>query len=339
MVGGALGLGLENKQLPLLLAVSLAIGPALDRRLVRVLRSRWLWAGIALGVVPMAALPRLAGQSRLATARARCRRPPGRGGREPRDADPAPTAARRTVACACARGRVVGSSAGCHAAVMALAGLRLSGTPRRAVRHRWEAVLRCAFPLLPARRRHGSRGALARPPRPVGGSRRRAGPVDCPGGPRRTARAARRPDRRHADRRPQRGCDRTINGRSSSNRRGGVRKPSRGRTPDGRGLCGQLRRSRRDRPLRPGAGAAAGPTPPTMRMHGSASHPTRPAQSSCWAIATLSSTLRAAGRLRRSTTGSTSTTRNRAVPSSCVRPRQRAGTSSGRSSRTSTRRR
>ena len=61
VVGGALGLGLENKQLPLLLAVSLAIGFALDRRLVRVLRSRWLWAGIALGVVLW--LPYLAWQA------------------------------------------------------------------------------------------------------------------------------------------------------------------------------------------------------------------------------------------------------------------------------------
>ena len=53
----------------------------------------------------------------------------------------------------------------------------------------------------------------------------------------------------------------TVNCTDSSNRRAGVRKPSRGRTPDGRGLCGQLRRSRRDRPLRPGPGAAAGCSP------------------------------------------------------------------------------
>jgi Dolichyl-phosphate-mannose-protein mannosyltransferase len=51
VVGGALGLGLENKQLPLLLAGSLAIGFALDRRLARLVRSRWLWAGIVLGLV------------------------------------------------------------------------------------------------------------------------------------------------------------------------------------------------------------------------------------------------------------------------------------------------
>ena len=55
------GVGLENKQLPLLLAVSLAIGFALDRQLGRVLRSRWLWAGIALGLVLW--LPYLAWQA------------------------------------------------------------------------------------------------------------------------------------------------------------------------------------------------------------------------------------------------------------------------------------
>jgi 4-amino-4-deoxy-L-arabinose transferase-like glycosyltransferase len=61
VVGAALGLGLENKALPLLLAVSLAIGFALDRRLVRVVRSRWLWAGVALGLVLW--LPYLAWQA------------------------------------------------------------------------------------------------------------------------------------------------------------------------------------------------------------------------------------------------------------------------------------
>jgi 4-amino-4-deoxy-L-arabinose transferase-like glycosyltransferase len=61
VVGAALGLGLENKELPLLFAVSLAIGFALDRRLARVVRSRWLWAGIALGIVLW--LPYLAWQA------------------------------------------------------------------------------------------------------------------------------------------------------------------------------------------------------------------------------------------------------------------------------------
>ena len=51
VVGGVFAVGLENKQLPLLLAVSLAIGLAFDRRLVRLLRSGWLWAGAGVALV------------------------------------------------------------------------------------------------------------------------------------------------------------------------------------------------------------------------------------------------------------------------------------------------
>jgi 4-amino-4-deoxy-L-arabinose transferase-like glycosyltransferase len=51
LAGAAIGIGLENKQLPLLLVVALAIGLALDRKLVRVLRSGWLWGGIAVALV------------------------------------------------------------------------------------------------------------------------------------------------------------------------------------------------------------------------------------------------------------------------------------------------
>jgi 4-amino-4-deoxy-L-arabinose transferase-like glycosyltransferase len=50
-VGVVVGIGLENKQQPLLLVAALAIGLALDRRLGSQLRSRWLWAGMAAGVV------------------------------------------------------------------------------------------------------------------------------------------------------------------------------------------------------------------------------------------------------------------------------------------------
>lgn len=50
VVGAVAGVGLENKQLPLLLLLALALGLALDRRLVAVLRSPWPWAGAALAV-------------------------------------------------------------------------------------------------------------------------------------------------------------------------------------------------------------------------------------------------------------------------------------------------
>jgi len=50
VVGAVAGVGLENKQLPLLLLLALALGLALDRRLLAVLRSPWLWAGAAVAV-------------------------------------------------------------------------------------------------------------------------------------------------------------------------------------------------------------------------------------------------------------------------------------------------
>jgi 4-amino-4-deoxy-L-arabinose transferase-like glycosyltransferase len=49
-VGVAVGVGLENKQLPLLLVFALAAGLALDRRLVGVLRSPWPWAGAVIAL-------------------------------------------------------------------------------------------------------------------------------------------------------------------------------------------------------------------------------------------------------------------------------------------------
>jgi 4-amino-4-deoxy-L-arabinose transferase-like glycosyltransferase len=49
-VGLVIGIGLENKQLPLLLVAALAAGLALDRRLVAILRSPWPWAGAAIAV-------------------------------------------------------------------------------------------------------------------------------------------------------------------------------------------------------------------------------------------------------------------------------------------------
>jgi 4-amino-4-deoxy-L-arabinose transferase-like glycosyltransferase len=49
--GVAVGSGLENKQLPLLLVLALAVGFALDRRLLGVLRSPWLWGGAAIALV------------------------------------------------------------------------------------------------------------------------------------------------------------------------------------------------------------------------------------------------------------------------------------------------
>ena len=50
-VGVIVGIGLENKQQPLLLVAALAVGLAADRQLLRVLRSPWLWAGVAAGFV------------------------------------------------------------------------------------------------------------------------------------------------------------------------------------------------------------------------------------------------------------------------------------------------
>ena len=50
VAGVAAGLGLENKQLPLLLVSSLAIGFAVDRRFAA-LRSPWLWSGVVVAIV------------------------------------------------------------------------------------------------------------------------------------------------------------------------------------------------------------------------------------------------------------------------------------------------
>jgi 4-amino-4-deoxy-L-arabinose transferase-like glycosyltransferase len=48
LVGLVMGVALQNKHLPLLLAFAVALGLALERRLLAVLRSPWLWAGAAL---------------------------------------------------------------------------------------------------------------------------------------------------------------------------------------------------------------------------------------------------------------------------------------------------
>jgi Dolichyl-phosphate-mannose-protein mannosyltransferase len=48
--GVAVGIGLENKQLPLLLVLALAVGLAVDRRLLGLLRSPWLWGGVAIAL-------------------------------------------------------------------------------------------------------------------------------------------------------------------------------------------------------------------------------------------------------------------------------------------------
>ena len=50
VAGVVIGVGLENKQLPLLLVLSLAIGLAFDRRLLSVLRSPWVWGGAAIAL-------------------------------------------------------------------------------------------------------------------------------------------------------------------------------------------------------------------------------------------------------------------------------------------------
>jgi 4-amino-4-deoxy-L-arabinose transferase-like glycosyltransferase len=50
VAGLIVGVGLENKQLPLLLVIALATGLALDRRLLGLLRSPWLWAGAVLAL-------------------------------------------------------------------------------------------------------------------------------------------------------------------------------------------------------------------------------------------------------------------------------------------------
>lgn len=49
-VGVVTGVGLQNKHLPLLLVVALALGLLLDRRLLRVVRSPWLWAGASVAL-------------------------------------------------------------------------------------------------------------------------------------------------------------------------------------------------------------------------------------------------------------------------------------------------
>ena len=50
-VGVIIGVGLENKQQPLLLIAALAVGLAVERQLLRRLRSPWLWAGALFAVV------------------------------------------------------------------------------------------------------------------------------------------------------------------------------------------------------------------------------------------------------------------------------------------------
>jgi 4-amino-4-deoxy-L-arabinose transferase-like glycosyltransferase len=50
-VGTTIGIGLENKHLPLLLVGALVVGLALDRRLVAVLRSPWVWAGAGIALL------------------------------------------------------------------------------------------------------------------------------------------------------------------------------------------------------------------------------------------------------------------------------------------------
>ena len=50
-VGVVIGIGLENKQQPLLLIAALAVGLAVERQLLRRLRSPWLWAGALFAVV------------------------------------------------------------------------------------------------------------------------------------------------------------------------------------------------------------------------------------------------------------------------------------------------
>jgi 4-amino-4-deoxy-L-arabinose transferase-like glycosyltransferase len=59
--GVVVGVGLENKQLPLVLVAAVVVGLAADRTLVGALRSRWLWAGAAAAVVIW--LPYLAWQA------------------------------------------------------------------------------------------------------------------------------------------------------------------------------------------------------------------------------------------------------------------------------------
>jgi 4-amino-4-deoxy-L-arabinose transferase-like glycosyltransferase len=49
-VGAVTGVALENKHLPLLLVASLLIALAIERRLLEVLRSPWLWAGAVLAL-------------------------------------------------------------------------------------------------------------------------------------------------------------------------------------------------------------------------------------------------------------------------------------------------
>ena len=61
-VGVAFAVGLENKEIPLLLALALTVGLALDRRLVAIVRSRWLWAGLVVAIVGW--VPYLAWQAR-----------------------------------------------------------------------------------------------------------------------------------------------------------------------------------------------------------------------------------------------------------------------------------
>ena len=61
VVGATIGVGLENKHLPLLLVAALVVGLALDRRLVTVLRSPWAWTGA--GIALLLWLPNLTWQA------------------------------------------------------------------------------------------------------------------------------------------------------------------------------------------------------------------------------------------------------------------------------------
>lgn len=68
-VGLAAGVGLLNKWLPAFLLAGLAVGLLATPSARPALRSRWLGAGAALALDPVAAKPRLAGEPRLAAAR------------------------------------------------------------------------------------------------------------------------------------------------------------------------------------------------------------------------------------------------------------------------------
>ena len=259
--GVVVGIGLQNKHLPLLLVLALAVGLALDRRLLGRcarhgsgpgLRSRW-----RSGFRTSPGRACTAGRSSSSREDIRA----GRGGREPRDAAPAPAPAHRAVPRAGARRRAVGALPRPALRPWRSLGFAYLVAPRPALR-RSAAKPYYAAPFLlcllaPAgaclverwltHARRASRSSRARSCSRRGLDRSSRCPCVPADQLEATPIADLNEDAIETVGWPE--LARTVARR--------VRGPDRARAGDGGRLHGELRRGRRDRPLRAGARAPA----------------------------------------------------------------------------------